>query len=279
MGISNSIMNNVELFSCGLYSTWCFWKPDNILFDCGEGVATHLKNRVYAVDSIFLSHGHGDHILGLPSFIGIRNSARGDKEKPLNIYYPYDAWGINDLRKFIENRNTHLKFDLKWIPFSSNENTVIFSSGKTKYIEAFPVEHCKGSVGYNVLENRKRLKAEYQGQDIPKLLRSGVDKDSITESYTAKLLSYTLDSYSFDPIFIQDSELWIADSTFLRASDRDKPTHMSLLDVVKYSVEHNVKKTVCAHISPRYSVEDISNKEKILASNITIKSPHGVLKL
>ena len=91
---------NISIFSKALYSNWCHDKTRNILFDCGEGAATHIGNHLAGIDKIFVSHDHGDHTLGLPSIVGCRNAGRGmsrnedtmDNNKPLTVYYPEDNY-------------------------------------------------------------------------------------------------------------------------------------------------------------------------------------------
>ena len=78
------------------------------MFDAGEGVATTLGKKVFAIQHLFLSHGHEDHIAGIANLVNVRNIAPGDKDKPLNIYYPrHDCW-INELLKYIENKQSGL---------------------------------------------------------------------------------------------------------------------------------------------------------------------------
>lgn len=64
-------------------------KGDIILFDCGEGtqqrmVAARLGFR--RSTRIFISHLHGDHILGLPGLLQTMTLLR--RERPLHVYGP-----------------------------------------------------------------------------------------------------------------------------------------------------------------------------------------------
>ncbi|MCX8052856.1 MAG: MBL fold metallo-hydrolase, partial [Armatimonadetes bacterium] len=94
--------------SLALYSQWFYHKPTHCLFDAGEGVATTLGKKVFAIRHIFLSHGHEDHISGLANLVNVRNLAAGDQEKALNLYYPkHDPW-VNALLEYIEKKQSRL---------------------------------------------------------------------------------------------------------------------------------------------------------------------------
>ena len=66
-----------------------YHEKDSLLFDCGEGTQRQMKiakadmNRI---TKIFISHWHGDHVLGLPGIIQTLGSQNYDKT--LRIYGP-----------------------------------------------------------------------------------------------------------------------------------------------------------------------------------------------
>jgi ribonuclease Z len=248
---------NLTAFSKGLYSNWFYHKPTRTLFDCGEGFATSFGNFSYGIERVCLSHGHGDHVLGLPSLIGCRNSGRGDKEKPLEIYFPNDNYSVIELQKFIMARNKHLNYDVKWIPMLPYQQIEI---NKKTYIESFNMEHQRNftTLGYNVIERRSRLLPKYRGQDIAALIRSGINKDSVNEIYLQKVLSYCLDAWKFNPENIQGSELAIMDCTFLSGKERDDTTHFTLEESIKLCENTGVKAMLAAHFSGRYHHHQIT---------------------
>lgn len=246
----------LEISSTGLYSSWAYYKPFRLLFDCGEGASNYFRNRAYAIENIFLTHSHADHILGLIGFVGIRNVARGDRDKPLNIYYPKDAYGFGDLIDFIYKRYPNIQYPLNFIPIQ--KETRIRINDKIT-LEAFAVEHSQGSLGYRLLEGRTKLKKEYVGQDIGKLLSSGVAKQQITEKYEANVFTYTLDAYRFSSDKVKGCDLWVADATFIFDKDREKNTHTTWREVLDLAQAKGVKKVILAHISPRYTNDEIRN--------------------
>jgi ribonuclease Z len=61
---------------------------DRLLFDCGEGTQRQLLRSVglLDLDSVFLTHFHADHWLGLPGML--RSFALREREHPLVVYGP-----------------------------------------------------------------------------------------------------------------------------------------------------------------------------------------------
>lgn len=245
-------MNNstIEISSKGLYSSWCYHKPSRTLFDCGEGFATHQGNFIYGIERVMISHGHGDHVLGLPSLIGCRNSARGDREKPLTIYYPQGDRLVENVKNFIELRNNKLSFKLTWIAIQPGYGVKI---NKLQEIVAFEMQHGRGlTLGYKIVETRSKLRLEYVGKDIPMLLRSGVNKDDLTVVYQATTFAYCLDAFNLNRMEIEHADVVVMDCTFIKDNDRDDNTHMTLSESYALCVNAGVNHMVAAHFSPRY---------------------------
>ena len=274
--------NNISIFSKALYSSWCHYPTYNLLFDCDEGCATHIGNHLAGIDQIFLTHSHGDHTLGLPSVVGCRNSGRGisrnkdtmDNNKPLTVYYPEDN-GVGDMIAFINARNgNYLRYNLEFIPIYSGFERMI---GKNTYVRAFNMKHQKNksTLGYVIYENRTRLKKEYQGQDIPFLIKQGIDGKTLNETYRANLFAYCLDAYDIpDGDQLIGCKDIIMDCTFINAEDRDDPTHFTLDEAYNFCHRIGAKNIYAAHLSGRYNYNNLveSNKD----SAIKLISPYKV---
>lgn len=118
------------------------------LFDCGEATQHQIiRSRLYIgkLDTIFITHLHGDHYYGLP---GLLASKKLDAAlKPLNIYGP------KGIKKFLECVMSisfeHLGYRLKIIEFEAEE-TFIFDKFSLKVLA---LEHSIESFAFYIKEN------------------------------------------------------------------------------------------------------------------------------
>ncbi len=245
------------VYSKGLYATWVYYAPDRLAFDAGEGLSSILGNKCFAIQRVFLSHGHADHISGLIGLINIRNTAMGDTAKPLTIYYPKDNWRILELIAYIARTNAKLDYDLDWVPLEPGDRVTVFEGQLDRYVEAFETVHTRheASLGYNVIEVRQRLKAEYQSlsqDEIAALVRER-GREAITTTYAKNLVSYGGDSRAIDADKIRDTDVLFHDATFLEEADRETPTHATLDEAIEVAHAANVQDTLYAfHLSSRY---------------------------
>lgn len=245
------------IYSKALYSSWVYYSPDRLAFDAGEGISTILGNKVFAIEKIFLSHGHADHITGLIGLINIRNSGMGDTEKPLTIYYPKDNWRVLELISYIRKTNRRLKYRLEWVPLTIGDRVEVFSGQCSRYVETFKAVHSDNevSLGYNIIEQRKRLKAEYRDllqEEILKLVTAG-KREEISETYLKKLVSYGGDSVALDPADVEGTDILLHDCTFLTEEEREDYKHATLSEALEVALRAQVQEALIAlHISSRY---------------------------
>lgn len=275
---------NISIFSKALYSSWCYDKTRNILFDAGEGAATSIGNCLAGIEYIFFGHSHGDHTLGLPSIIGCRNAGRGisrnidtqDHNKPLTVYYPEDNYLMKDLISFCKSRaGNWLRYDLKFVPISDGFELDL---GNKQFVRAFTMRHQKNAttLGYVIYENRNRLKPEFRGQNIPSLLKNGLTKDVMNESYRANLFAYCLDAYDIpDRSQLTDCKDVVMDCTFVNEKDRDDTTHFTIDEAIKICDDVGVKKMYAAHLSGRYDYNEVAKNYP----DITFINPYKVNNL
>jgi ribonuclease Z len=181
-----------------------------------------------------------------------------DHNKPLTIFYPADNDLFNDLFDFCGKRYDHwLRYNLNLVPITAGFELQL---GKNIYVRAFDMLHQKRgtTLGFVIYENRKRLKPQYRGLDIPSVLRGGVASADLSEDYRANLFAYCLDAYGIPDAAVQlkDCDLAVMDTTFLDAKDRTDLTHFTLDEATKLCQDVGVKHMVAAHLGTRYDYSD-----------------------
>lgn len=82
-------------------------KGEQLMFDCGEGVQRQMmkaKTGFHKKMKVFVSHMHGDHVLGLPGLL--QTMALLDRERKLEVYGP------SGIKRFIEAIKETVQFVL-----------------------------------------------------------------------------------------------------------------------------------------------------------------------
>jgi ribonuclease Z len=259
-----------------MYSTWLYYAPDRIMFDCGEGVSTTLTNKIFAVQRIFLSHGHADHISGLWGFLNTRNSAMGEREKPLEIYYHKSSTRIRKYLEFVMESSNRLKYEvevyeideqfrLPLFPKPDSEETQGIGTGtklireerKERFLEVFPTKHMETecTLGFHIKERRKRLKEVYRNlsqEGIRAAIRKN-GREAVSEYYDQNLFTYSGDGLLLPLDRMLNTDTLFHECTFLNGEDRKGENHTSLEEVVEQVLKAKPKEVYLYHISSRYS--------------------------
>lgn len=250
-------------FSKALYSTWIFYKPDHLLFDCGEGAATALGNGGYGIEKVLLTHGHMDHIAGLPVLLGSRAAGMGDPQKPLQIYYPRGDRYVLQMQEYISQSFRNLPFALEWIALEEGDQIPLRGN---RYLETFRTRHIKNqlTLGYRLLEKRRRLKSTFahlSQDDISKIARQDGKEAvaALSENYSAKVLLVGGDGLPLDADDISEAEILFHEATLIGAEERSGQMHSTLDEAVQIAAAANVKSLVLYHISGRYRAAEIKN--------------------
>ena len=257
------LQDQLKGFSRALFSTWIYHKRFNILFDCGEGVATSLQNRVFGIRRVFLSHGHADHIAGLVNLLNIRNLGAGDQTAPLQIYYPNNNKLLEYMIDYLIRTQKDLSFPLTWIPLEPEQIIKLEDQKGYIFIKTFETKHSHRqlSLGYNIIETRRRLKPEYNGFNQTELNRIIWEKgkEEIAENFDKIIFTYGGDSKPIDPAEIKDSLFLCHESTYLSKEDdeRDFQQHSFLEEVLINAKEANIETLLLIHTSLRYNLEEI----------------------
>lgn len=266
-------------------------------------MATALGNGGFAVERVLLTHGHIDHISGLPSLLWSRAAGMGDTEKPIEIYYPRDDVFVADMQAYLERTSSRLPFSLQWIPldagvsFALSKPSVLDkkalqeeNKGSTsersnserggRRIVTFATEHIRGrlTLGYKVVETRRRLKPEYSklSQDEIRTLvqREGREAAAaMSEDYEAILAAFGGDGLALKPDDVRGCELLLHEATIIDAGERKHQLHATLDEAVSVAAEVKPKALVLYHVSGRYRTGDIQRAVKESVERYHISFP------
>ena len=120
------------------------------LIDCGEGTQYRMveqKIPMMKLDSVFLSHVHGDHvfgIFGLLSTLGMKG-----RQTPLNIFAPVNFGPI--LKFFLSYYGDGLAYEIRFTPLKMKEPETILET-KSVTVQAFPLNHGIETFGFRFAE-------------------------------------------------------------------------------------------------------------------------------
>jgi ribonuclease Z len=240
-------------YSRAMYSNWLWHRPLQLLIDAGEGLPLALGTNVFAPTVVALTHGHSDHVLGLPGFAGARRFGKGASDKPWTVLYPTNSNGIEVVKQAIAGLWRGVVFPISWVPVASGS---AYPLSRRRVLEAFDVTHVPGepAIGYRVLESRQRLQAAYQGlaaAEIERLAREH-GREYLSEDFQHVLFAHSGDAMPIDPSLARGADLLVHDATFIASEDRRASIHATSEEALDVAAKAAVKTLILNHLSIRY---------------------------
>jgi ribonuclease Z len=250
MGQMQDVMRG---FSRGLFSNWLWHRPLQLLIDCGEGAQLALGTNVFSPSMLAISHGHSDHVLGVPGLVAARKFGKGAVDKPLTIVFPEGSRGVQAARELLGTVYHGVVFPLTWIAATPGTRVPL---GKGRQLEAIGVRHTANepALGYRVLETRRRLKPEFTSMsqvDIEAAARAG-KRDELLEDADHIVFAHSGDAMPIDPGLVMHADVLVHDATFLNEPDRREPIHATTEEALQVARAAGVKTLILYHLSIRY---------------------------
>ena len=266
-----------------------------MMFDCGEGTQRQLiyaKISPMKISKIFITHFHGDHILGLPGLIQSMNF-RGRQTK-LTIYGPE---GLNVLKEAIFHLGyCKIDFPIEFIEIGSG----IVEKTEDYVIKSQEVKHYVPCIAYSIEELKKprflREKAIELGvpvgPDFGKLHNGEeveIDGKIIKPEQVlgpprkGRKITYSGDTIPCEEMIeiAKDSTLLIHESTYIK-EDSDKAEenyHSTSSDAALIAKKSNSKKLILTHISTRYqNTDQLLNEAQEIFENTEIAKDLKTIK-
>jgi ribonuclease Z len=224
----------------------------DVCFDIGKA-----PHQIISINHVLLTHGHMDHAAGIAYYLSHRNFSG---QSPGTILAPANLLG--PIREIIDawSRLDGNKVPAKLVGVKAGDE---YQIKPNLFTRVFPTKHSKGSVGYTVIEKRKKIKPEYaklKGPQIVELKKQGIEIDNPLE---IPIVSYLGDTQNVDFSqlnYIVESKILIAECTFYETDHSGRAEagrHMHINEFKELIDKLQNQHIVITHTTQRTSMREI----------------------
>jgi len=250
------------------------YKNEALLFDCGEGTQRQIQLAelsFFKINRIFITHLHGDHVLGLP---GLLQTLDFHEKEQVQIYGPK---GIKELVELSTTRCFYINTDdLKVEVFEFEEQDEPFEvyKGEDYTVKGAFLNHTVPCIGFSFEENsrfkfdkEKVRKLGLKAEHFKELEKRGsttvngkvVKKEELGSYQRGFKWVYITDTYYTERIFslTESADYVIIECTYFDEDDLAQQVKHLSFNIFREKIypvfrEQGVKKVILTHFSRRY---------------------------
>ncbi|MEM1895758.1 MAG: ribonuclease Z [Nanopusillaceae archaeon] len=261
------------------------YKGIGMLFDCGEGTQRQMriaKIKPTKIKYIFITHWHGDHILGLPGLIFSMINMQNKNE--LAIYVPKGY--KENLEKIFEGFEINPTFEIKIKEISEGkildtQEFEIYSKKVKHTIDTYSFSF-KQKDYIKIDENKAKELGIFDKKNILKKIKKGeivmfnneiISYEKVGYIKKGLKITYITDTLFFEDLinFSKESDILITESYYFFEPNLAKEHyHLDFYDVKYLFEKSNSKLLLVMHFSQRYEKEIELLKQKIESENKNI---------
>ena len=242
----------------------------SFLIDCGEGTQGQLKKYGISpmkIDSVFISHIHGDHVFGLFGLLSTVGML--GRTAPVNLYGPAGLGPI--LKFFLSYYGEGLGFEVRFTPLKMKEPETVYATRAVEVL-AFPLNHGIDTFGFLFREKRPQYNVVKEavgrfgltleeigtlkrGEDVVRPDGTIAASEAAYLPYEPRSYAYVSDTAPFPELsgWVRGVDLLYHETTYLAEWEEQAAQrhHSTTLQAARCALEAGAGRLVIGHYSSR----------------------------